>query len=102
MRDLSMMTWKEIKEIDKEKSIVFAVMAPIEEHGWHLPISTDLLEGEYWSRNAAKIVERKLNTECCYLPTFPIAASVRRVRALSSGGSACRIRMGSALVLRIR
>lgn len=75
MRDLSMMTWKEIKEIDKEKSIVFAVMAPIEEHGWHLPISTDLLEGEYWSRNAAKIVERKLNTECCYLPTFPIAAA---------------------------
>ena len=50
-------------------------MAPIEEHGWHLPISTDLLEGEYWSRNAAKIVERKLNTECCYLPTFPIAAA---------------------------
>lgn len=75
MRDLSMMTWKEIKEIDKGKSIVFAVMAPIEEHGWHLPISTDLLEGEYWSRNAAKIVERKLNTECCYLPTFPIAAA---------------------------
>lgn len=75
MRDLSMMTWKEIKEIDKGKSIVFAVMAPIEEHGWHLPISTDLLEGEYWSRNAAKIVERKLNTKCCYLPTFPIAAA---------------------------
>lgn len=75
MRDLSMMTWKEIKEIDKGKSIVFVVMAPIEEHGWHLPISTDLLEGEYWSRNAAKIVERKLNTKCCYLPTFPIAAA---------------------------
>ncbi len=26
MRDLSLLTWKEIKEIDKEKSVVFAVM----------------------------------------------------------------------------
>ena len=47
MQDLSLLTWKEIKEIDKEKSIVFAVMAPIEEHGWHLPLATDLIEGEY-------------------------------------------------------
>lgn len=32
MKDLSLMTWKEIKEVDKDRSIVFAVMAPIEEH----------------------------------------------------------------------
>ena len=35
MRDLSMMTWKEIKEIDKGKSIVFVVMAPITGALWH-------------------------------------------------------------------
>ena len=46
MQDLSLLTWKEIKEINKEKSIVFVVMAPIEEHGWHLPLATDLIEGD--------------------------------------------------------
>ena len=49
MKDLSLMTWKEIQAADKKKSIVFVVMAPIEEHGWCLPLATDVLEGVYWS-----------------------------------------------------
>lgn len=75
MKDLSMMTWKEIEGIDKKKSIVFAVMAPIEEHGIHLPLATDLLEGEYWSKCAADTVERITDAECYCLPAFPIAAA---------------------------
>lgn len=75
MRDLSLLTWKEIKRIDKTKSIVFAVMAPIEEHGWHLPLATDLLEGNYWSRKAMEQVENRTDTECYYLPAFPIASA---------------------------
>ena len=75
MRDLSMLTWQEIREIDKSKSILFVVMAPIEEHGWHLPIATDLMEGEYWSKGAMKAVEEKLGVECFYLPSFPIASA---------------------------
>ncbi len=34
MNDLSLLTWKEISEIDKAKSIVFVVLAPVEEHGY--------------------------------------------------------------------
>ena len=49
MRDLSLLTWKEIKKIDKSKSIVFAVLAPLEDQGWHLPLATDLMEGDGWS-----------------------------------------------------
>ena len=29
MKDLSLLTWNEIKEIDKSKSVVFVVLAPI-------------------------------------------------------------------------
>ncbi len=47
MRDLSLLTWKEVKEINKRKSIVFVVLAPIEEYGTHLPLATDIIEGEY-------------------------------------------------------
>ena len=75
MRDLSLMTWKEIKEVDKENSIVFVVMAPIEEHGWCLPLATDLIEGEAWSKGAMEEIEKHIPAECFYLPTFPIAAA---------------------------
>jgi creatinine amidohydrolase len=75
MKNLSMMTWKEIKALNKEKSIAFVVLAPIEEHGCCLPLATDLLEGEFWSRGAMSKVEESLDAECFYLPTFPIAAA---------------------------
>ena len=75
MRNLSLLTWKEIKEIDKSKSIVFVVLAPIEEHGWHLPLATDLIEGDCWSKGAMRQVEGRTGTECFYLPSFPIAAA---------------------------
>ena len=75
MQDLSLLTWKEISEIDKEKSVVFVVMAPIEEHGWHLPLATDLIEGEYWSKGAMKTIESESDVACFYLPSFPIASA---------------------------
>ena len=75
MKDLSLMTWKEVKAVDKEKSIAFIVMAPIEEHGWCLPLATDLIEGENWSRGAMAELEAKNPVECYYLPSFPVAAA---------------------------
>ena len=68
MKDLSLLTWKEIKALDKEKSIVFVVLAPIEEHGLCLPLATDLLEGLHWSKGAMARVEAVLDAECYYLP----------------------------------
>ena len=75
MRDLSLFTWKEIKEIDKSKSVVFSVLAPIEEHGWHLPLATDLIEGDCWSKGAMKRIEDMTDAECFFLPAFPIASA---------------------------
>ena len=75
MKDLSMLTWQEIRQTDKSRSMVFVVLAPIEEHGTHLPLATDLIEGEYWSRGAMGELERRLGTECFYLPPFPVAAA---------------------------
>ena len=75
MKDLSLLTWKEIQDLDKEKNIVFVVMAPIEEHGWCLPLATDLLEGECWSRGAMARTEEVLDAGCWYLPAFPVASA---------------------------
>ena len=75
MKDLSLMTWKEIREVSKKDSVVFIVMAPIEEHGLCLPLATDIIEGENWSRGAMEMIEKKGKIKCYYLPTFPIAAA---------------------------
>ena len=75
MRDLSTLTWAEVRDIDKRKSMVFTVFAPIEEHGLHLPLATDIIEGEYWSRGAMKELEKRLGIECFYLPSFPVASA---------------------------
>lgn len=75
MKDLSLMTWKEIKEADKSRSVVFVVMAPIEEHGPCLPLATDLIEGGAWSRGAMEELEEKHGLECFFLPPFPVAAA---------------------------
>ena len=75
MRDLSMLTWSEVRDTDKTNSIVFIVLAPVEEHGKHLPLATDIIEGEYWSRGAMRKLEQELGTECFYLPSFPVASA---------------------------
>ncbi len=75
MQNLSLLTWKEIREIDKKKSIIFIVMAPIEEHGLHLPIATDIIEGEHWSRGAMAKLEERRGIDCFYLPSFPVASA---------------------------
>ncbi len=69
------MTFNEIKAIDKEKSAVFVVMAPIEEHGLCLPLATDLIEGKRWSLDAMEEIEKTSQIECYFLPPFPIAAA---------------------------
>lgn len=75
MKDLSFMTWKEIGEVNKEKAIAFIVMAPIEEHGLCLPLATDLIEGDAWSKGAMEWLEKNYGLDCYFLPTFPIAAA---------------------------
>ncbi len=75
IKDLSLITWKEIKDIDKQNSILFVTMAPIEEHGLCLPLATDLIEGEHWSKDAMLKLEEREGYKCFYLPAFPIAAA---------------------------
>lgn len=50
-------------------------MAPIEEHGLSLPLATDLIEGEHWSKDVMLKLEEREGYNCFYLPSFPIAAA---------------------------
>lgn len=76
MKQLSLLTWKEVKEESiKENSIIFVTMAPIEQHSYCLPLATDLIEGEYWCKEAMGILESEEQYKCSYLPPFPIASA---------------------------
>lgn len=67
------MTWKEIKNIDKEKSIVFIALSPIEEHGPHLPVGTDYISANDILKTVVYNLEKQ-NSEYNYIihPSFPI------------------------------
>lgn len=76
MIDLIKLTWEEIKQLDKKKSIVFIVVAPIEEHGIHLPLGTDIYESQEWVSQCEEILAAKYpELQCFALPAFPIASA---------------------------
>ncbi len=35
------LNWKELDEFDREKTVFFLPISPMEEHGPHLPLGTD-------------------------------------------------------------
>ncbi len=37
--NMEKVTWKDIHNLDKDKSAVFVALSPIEEHGPHLPLA---------------------------------------------------------------
>ncbi|MGM8364066.1 creatininase family protein [Virgibacillus sp. W0181] len=53
------MTWPEIKQVVKEERVAVVPVAMIEEHGYHLPVDTDVvLAEEVCHRTGAKIPEK--------------------------------------------
>ncbi len=76
IKNVTEMTWVEINALDKEKTILFITIAPIEEHSHHLPLGTDIYEGERWRNDITFILSEKLpGFNFLYLPAFPVACA---------------------------
>lgn len=76
MKNIMEMTWKEIDEVNKAKGILCITVAPIEEHGLHLPLGTDIYEGEHWIKLLAEKMESKYEIECYKsIPFYTASAS---------------------------
>jgi len=67
------LSWKQIEGLDKKKTIFFLPISPLEEHGPHLPVGTDLLTAKDTATEAIRILNRK-NSELTYvlLPAVPL------------------------------
>ena len=70
------LTFKQIEQLDCDKTIFFLPISPMEEHGPHLPVGTDF----FTSRDAARDAIQKLNKKnpklnYVLLPAIPIGYS---------------------------
>lgn len=70
---LATLNWKQIDELDRDKTILFLPISPLEEHGPHLPVGTDILISIDTVMEAIKILTKK-KPEINYvlLPAIPL------------------------------
>lgn len=67
------LSWKQIENLDKEKTVFFLPISPMEEHGPHLPVGTDFLVVKSATIDAIKILNKKHSDyNFVMLPTVPI------------------------------
>jgi len=56
---LEELNWKNIENLDREKTIIFIPISPLEEHGPHLPVGTDFLTAKDIAKDASEILSKK-------------------------------------------
>ena len=67
------LSWKQIDKLDRNKTIFYLPISPLEEHGPHLPIGTDLLTIKDAVTESIKILnQKKPDLEYVILPAIPI------------------------------
>ncbi len=70
---LENLTWKELDSLDREKTVILVPIAPLEQHGPHLPIGTDFLECRFVARMIGeKIKEGLKDYNVLIHPAIPV------------------------------
>lgn len=70
------LTWVELEALDKNNSIVLVPLSPIEEHGPHLPLGTDIFGARDIAKTAAGyICEENPSLQAVLAPAIPLGCS---------------------------
>ena len=70
------LNWMEIDSLDRDKTIFFQPISPMEEHGPHLPVGTDFMICRDATIEAMRILKKKKkNLNYILLPTIPVGYS---------------------------
>ncbi len=73
---LAELSYTTLDALDREHTVVIFTVSPLEEHGPHLPVGTDLFEAEFLGEELAKrILEKKPGWTVLMGPPIPIGAS---------------------------
>ena len=73
---LDELNWKQIDDLDRETTVFFLPISPLEEHGPHLPVGTDLFIAEEATKEAIRRIKKsKTKISPILLPSLPIGHS---------------------------
>jgi creatinine amidohydrolase len=73
---LAELSFTALDKFDRDRTVVIFAVSPLEEHGPHLPVGTDVFQAEFFNQELAKrILERKPNWKVIIGPSIPIGAS---------------------------
>ena len=73
---LAELSFTKISALDRERTVVLFAASPLEEHGPHLPVGTDLFHSEFFTDELAKrILAAKPDWSVVIGPALPIGAS---------------------------
>lgn len=73
---LAELSFTRLDMLDREKTVVLFAVSPLEEHGPHLPVGTDLLHAEFFNEELARrVVTEKPGWTVLIGPPLPIGAS---------------------------
>ncbi|MGH7521267.1 MAG: creatininase family protein, partial [Gemmatimonadales bacterium] len=54
VHELAQLTWEEVRDLDRERTLVILPVGAIEAHGPHLPLDTDVVIATAMARAGAK------------------------------------------------
>jgi len=67
------LTWPEVSDLDRDRTILFLPLSPIEEHGPHLPLGTDFFAARDIAAAACELVlEEDPGLEIVLMPVIPL------------------------------
>lgn len=73
---LAELSFTRINALDRERTVVIFSVSPLEEHGPHLPVGTDVFHAEFFAEELARrIVEDKPGWTVVIGPSLPIGTS---------------------------
>ncbi|WP_136806573.1 creatininase family protein [Desulfosediminicola flagellatus] len=76
IQQLTEMSWVEIEALDKDKTVILLPISPIEEHGPHLPVGTDIFGAHDIAQLAAiNVVEKNSTLQPILSPTIPLGCA---------------------------
>jgi len=81
LREYKNMTYQEIEELNKDKTIFLMALSPLEAHGPHLPVGTDLIVSEQLLLGYAKKLSQKYpEYQLIKMPSLPFGGSLLPVK----------------------
>src|SRR6267378_3103778 len=74
IRDLADMTWEEVRDLDRARTIAILPVGAVEAHGPHLPLATDVVIARAMARAGAERIEAR-GLGAVLLPPLPYTAA---------------------------